>query len=355
MRLGLALPLAASAAGLRDQVRLAVAADELGYDVAWVPEAYGGDAVSVLASIAARTERIDIGSAVLQIPARSPAMTAMTAASLDALSRGRFRLGLGVSGPQVSEGWHGAPFADPLGRTREYVAIVRDALARRRVTAAGPHYVLPLPGGAGKALSLALQTERDSVPIYLAAVGPKNVALAGAVADGWLSIFFDAEDGAARIGEIRAAATAAGRDPAALDVVVQVPVSLADNAMEAARRVRPYAALYIGGMGSRKVNFYHRIASGMGYEAEADEVQRLFLSRDYAGAAEAVPQEFLERTCLIGDDATVTAGLHRLADAGVNTMAVNPVALPPPTQREALAEVRRLAEAAGVLDGRRPV
>lgn len=193
MRMGVGMPTASTAAQVRDEVDLAVAADELGYDIAWVPEAYGGDAVSILAAIASRTERIGIGSGVLQIPARSPAMTAMTAATLDALSRGRFRLGLGVSGPQVSEGWHGVRFADPLGRTEEYLQIVRDALARRRVTAGGKHFTLPLPDGLGKSLVLALQTERPTVPVYLASVGPKNLELTGRVADGWLGIFFDTE------------------------------------------------------------------------------------------------------------------------------------------------------------------
>jgi F420-dependent oxidoreductase-like protein len=350
MHLGLSMSLASSAAGLRNQVELAVAADRLGYDVAWVPEAYGGDAVSVLAAIAARTERIHIGSAVMQIPARTPAMTAMTAASLDALSRGRFRLGLGVSGPQVSEGWHGVRFADPLGRTREYLRIVQDALARRRVTADGVHFTLPLPDSSGKALVLALETERPAVPVYLAAVGPKNMALTGEIADGWLAIFFDSHGGAEQIQAVRAAAQAAGRDPAAIDTVVQVPVSIADDAVLASQRVRPNAALYIGGMGSKKVNFYHGIASKMGYGRAADEVQRLFLSRDYAGAAAAVPQEFLDRTCLVGTEADIVAGLTRLRDAGVTTAALNPIAQPLPAQIETLEQVMDVARGAALLE-----
>lgn len=348
MRLGLSLPLASSAAGLRNQVELAVAADRLGYDIVWVPEAYGGDAVSTLASIAAVTEHIGIGSGVLQIPARTPAMTAMTAASLDALSRGRFRLGLGVSGPQVSEGWHGVAFGDPLGRTSEYVRIVRDALGRRKVTANGRHFTLPLPGGSGKALVLALETQRPTVPIYLAAVGPKSIALTGAIADGWLAIFFDSAGGGDQIDAVRAAATAAGRDPAAIDIAVQVPISIADDSESAAQRIRPYAALYIGGMGSKKVNFYHGIASRMGFGGAADEVQRLFLSRDYDGAAGAVPHEFLARTCLIGNDADIVAGLVRLRDAGVSTVNLNPVSLPLPLQIDVLDRAMALAREAAV-------
>ncbi len=348
MRFGVGLPLASKAAELRDQVALAVAADELGYDVAWVPEAYGADAVSVVASIAARTERIDVGSAVLQIPGRTPAMTAMTAASLDALSRGRFRLGLGVSGPQVSEGWHGVRFADPIGRTREYVQIVRDALARRRVTAGGEHFTLPLPDGLGKSLVLALQTERREIPVYLAAVGPKNLRLTGEIADGWLGIFFDAVDGSAHVTAIRESAAAAGRDADAMDYAVQVPVSLGDSVAAAAERVRPYAALYIGGMGAKKANFYHRIACAMGYEADADRVQELFLARDYGGAAAAVPLEFLERTCLLGDEAQIGAGLRRLAAAGISTVNLNPVSLPLEDQRTTLATVLDVARGAGL-------
>jgi len=351
MRLGLSMSLASSAAGLRNQVELGVAADRLGYDVVWVPEAYGGDAVSVLAAIAARTERIGIGSAVLQIPARTPAMTAMTAAGLDALSRGRFRLGLGVSGPQVSEGWHGIRFADPLGRTREYVQIVRDALARRRVTAAGRHFTLPLPDSAGKALVLALETERPEVPVYLAAVGPKSIALTGEIADGWLAIFFDAQRGAEQIATVHDAAAQSGRDPSALDIAVQVPVSMADDAHLAGQRVRPYAALYIGGMGSKKVNFYHGIATAMGYGEQADEVQRLFLSRDYPAAAAEVPQEFLDRTCLIGTEADIVAGLGRLRAAGVTTVGLNPISLPLPQQVETLERIMTLARGAGLLGG----
>ncbi len=349
MRLGVGLPLASDPAELRDQVALGITADELGYDAVWVPEAYGADAVSVLATIGARTERIAIGSAVLQIPGRTPAMTAMTAASLDALSHGRFRLGLGVSGPQVSEGWHGVPFADPLGRTAEYVQIVRDALARRRVTADGRHFTLPLPGGLGKSLLLALRPEREHIPIYLAAVGPRNLELTGRIADGWLGIFFDAQHGGEQVRAVHGAAQAAGRDPAALDIAVQVPVSLADDLVAAAARIRPYAALYIGGMGARRANFYHRIAASMGYPAEADLVQQRFLSRDYAGAAEAVPQEFLERTCLLGDEGQIAAGLRRLASVGVTTVNINPAAPSLQGRRQVLDTVRRIAHADGLL------
>lgn len=349
MRLGLSLPLAASAAELSAGIELAMAADRLGYEVVWAAEAYGTDAATVLATVAARTERIGIGSGVFQIPARTPAMTAMTAATLDALSGGRFRLGLGVSGPQVSEGWHGVRFADPLGRTREYVDIVRSALSRRRVTAGGKHFTLPLPDGPGKSLALAMHPVRDTIPIYLAAVGPRSLELAGRIADGWLGIFFDAQTGSRQVRAIQQSAQGAGRDPAAIDICVSVSVSMGDDLETAAARVRPHAALYIGGMGSRKQNFYHGIAVAMGYEREADEVQDRFLGRDYPGAAAAVPLEFLERTCLLGDEQRVAAGLRRLAGAGVTTAAVSVPGLPVAGQIEVLGAVRDIAAAAGVL------
>src|SRR3954452_20244797 len=197
-----------------DNLALAREADRLGFAVAWAAEAYGSDAPTVLAWVAAQTTRIDVGSAILQIPARSPAMTAMTAATLDTLSGGRFRLGLGVSGPQVSEGWHGVRFDKPLERTREYVEIVRMALRRDTVAFDGRHFTLPLPDGPGKALKLIVHPVRPQIPVYLAATGPKNLALMGEIADGWLAIFFSPEHGALSLDPIRAARAAAGRGPA---------------------------------------------------------------------------------------------------------------------------------------------
>jgi F420-dependent oxidoreductase-like protein len=274
----------------------------------------------------------------------------MTAATLDGLSGGRFSLGLGVSGPQVSEGWHGVRFTDPIGRTREYVHIVRQALARRRVVAAGEHFTLPLPDGQGKALLLSVQPLRADIPIYLAAVGPKNLALTGEIADGWLAIFFDPQAGNGEIDRIRAAATAAGRDPEAIDIAVNAPAALGPSVAAAADAVRPHAALYIGGMGSRKTNFYHRIATSMGYGAQADEVQDRFLARDYAGAAAAVPLEFLARTCLLGDEATIGARLRELADGGVTGVDVGLSGSDLDRATETLRVVHRAAEQAGVLE-----
>jgi F420-dependent oxidoreductase-like protein len=323
MRIGLNLGYVTTAEELADNLALALAAESLGFDTVWAAEAYGSDAVTVLAAVAARTHRIGIGSAVLQIPGRSPAMTAMTAATLDALSNGRFTLGLGVSGPQVSEGWHGVRFGDPIGRTTEYVQIVRQAVKRRRVTAGGAHFTLPLPDGPGKSLVLALQPVRPEIPIYLAALGPKNLDLTGQIADGWLAIFFDPDTAGGSISRIKQAATAAGRDPATIDIAVSVPVSIDDDPHVAANRLRGNAALYIGGMGSAKTNFYHRTATEMGYGTQANEVQERFLGRDYGGAAAAVPFDFIDRTSLLGNANRIGERLLRLADAGVTSISVN--------------------------------
>jgi F420-dependent oxidoreductase-like protein len=312
-----------------DIVPLADEADRLGYAVAWVAEAYGSDAPTVLAYLAARTERIDLGSAVMQIPGRTPAMTAMTAATLDRLSGGRFRLGLGVSGPQVSEGWHGVRFDAPLGRTREYVEIVRLALARKKVEHAGRHYPLPLPDGPGKALRLTIAPARWDLPVYLAAVGPRNLELTGEIADGWLGIFVSPEHAHESLDALATGRRRAGRgseeDPlAGFDVVPSVPVCLADDVRAGYAAVSGYAALYLGGMGSREKNFYNQLARRMGFVEEAERVQNLFLAGRHREAAEAVPPDFLDATALIGPPARVAARLPRYAEAGVTTLTVAP-------------------------------
>ena len=322
MRLGVSLGYFTTAEQIAEAIDLAVAAEGLGYDCAWVAEAYGTDAPTPLAAIAARTTTLGIGSAVMQIPARSAAMTAMTAATLDGLSGGRFRLGLGVSGPQVSEGWHGSRYDDPLGRTDEYVTLVRNALARKVLRSDGPHYPLPLPDGPGKPLVLAMRPLRSELPIYLAAVGPKNLALTGRIADGWHGIFFDPELGVDQVRAIRAGAAEAGRDLAGFDFAVNVGAAIGPDPATAADAVRPTAALYIGGMGSRKTNFYHRIATAMGFGAQADRIQDLYLARNYAEAAAAVPLEFCTRTSLLGTTSDMADGLRRLRDAGITSVNV---------------------------------
>ena len=311
-----------------DNLALALEADRLGYAVAWVAEAYGSDAPTVLSWVGAQTSRIDLGAAVMQIPARTPAMTAMTAATLDTLSGGRFRLGLGVSGPQVSEGWHGVRFADPLGRTREYIDIVRLALRRQTVAYAGDHFTLPLPDGPGKALRLTVHPVRPEVPVYLAAVGPKNLELAGEIADGWLAIFFSPEHSGDLLESVRTGARRAGKgtetDPLeGFDVVPTVPVVVDDDVERAARAVAPYAALYIGGMGSREQNFYNRLAVRMGFEDAAQQIQDLYLDGKPRDAAAAVPFELIDATSLIGPPDRIGERVGRYADAGVTTLTVS--------------------------------
>ncbi|HSN07071.1 MAG TPA: LLM class F420-dependent oxidoreductase [Candidatus Angelobacter sp.] len=305
-----------------DNLLLAREADRLGYAVAWAAEAYGSDAATVLAWVAAQTERIDVGSAIFQIPGRTPALTAMTAATLDTLSGGRFRLGLGVSGPQVSEGWHGVRFDRPLARTREYVEIVKLALSRRKVAYDGEFFTLPLPDGPGKALVLTVHPTRPTIPIYLAAIGPKNLELTGEIADGWLAIFFAPESSAEHLAAIAAGRAKVGKTLEGFDVVPTVPVVVGDDVSACADAVRAYSALYIGGMGSREKNFYNQLAVRMGYAAEAAEVQEKYLARDYDGAAAAVPFEFIDRTSLIGPRERIQERLQAYADAGVTTLTV---------------------------------
>ena len=301
---------------------LAREADRLGYSVCWAAEAYGSDAATVLAWVAAQTERIDIGSAVFQIPGRTPANTAMTAATLDTLSGGRFRLGLGVSGPQVSEGWHGVRFDKPLARTREYADIVRMALSRERVRYEGEFFTLPLPDGPGKALTLTVHPVREHIPMYLAAIGPKNLELTGELFDGWLAIFYSPEYAGEQIAAISAGRAKAGKDMTGFDIVPTVPVVIGDDVEACAAPIRAYDALYIGGMGSRDKNFYNQLASRMGFEQAAAEVQEKYLSRDYVGAAAAVPLEFIDRTSLIGPRERIQERLHAYADSGVTTLTV---------------------------------
>jgi F420-dependent oxidoreductase-like protein len=342
MRLGVNLGYWSTAQDARDGVALAREADALGYAVAWAAEAYGSDVVTVLTWVAAKTDRIDVGSGIMQIPARSPAMTAMTAASLDALSDGRFRLGIGVSGPQVSEGWHGVRYDKPLGRTREYVDVVRRALTRERLVAPGPHYPLPLPDGPGKALKLIVHPVRESIPIYLAAVGPKNLELTGEIADGWLAVFFSPDHADDHLAALARGREKAGRTLDGFDVVPTVPLSLGADVAACAEPIRPYAALYVGGMGSREQNFYNALARRMGYEEAAQACQDAYLAHDYAGAMAAVPFEFIDATSLLGPVERVAERMAEFAKAGVTTLTLTPVGT---TVEERLAGLRTAVEA----------
>jgi F420-dependent oxidoreductase-like protein len=325
-----------------DNLALAREADVLGYSCAWAAEAYGSDVPTVLAWVGAQTQQIGLGSSILQIPARSPAMTAMTAATLDTLSGGRFRLGLGVSGPQVSEGWHGVRFEKPLARTREYVDIVNLALSRKRVRYEGQHYTLPLPDGPGKALQLTVHPVRDHIPIYLASVGPKNLELTGEIADGWLGIFLSTDFVGEQLELISAGRAKAGKTLDGFDVVASAPLVIGEDVQACADPVRGYAALYIGGMGSREANFYNQLATRMGFADEAAEIQQRFMARDYEGAGAAVPFDFVDATSLLGPQARIAERMAAFAAAGVTTLNVIPNA---PTLEERLRGLHIAAEA----------
>ncbi|ARQ71621.1 LLM class F420-dependent oxidoreductase [Streptomyces marincola] len=326
-----------------DNLAVAREADRLGYDVCWAAEAYGSDAPTVLAWVAAQTGRIDVGAAIMQIPARAPAMTAMTAATLDALSGGRFRLGLGVSGPQVSEGWYGTKFDRPLARTREYVEIVRKAMSRERLTHHGEHWTLPLPDGPGKPIKLTVHPVREHVPLYIAAIGPKNLTQTGEIADGALVLFFAPEHAEeTTLAPLRAGRAAAGLTMDGFDVVPTVPLAVGDDLETLADQFRPYTALYVGGMGSHRQNFYNRLAVRMGYGREAAEIQGRYLTGDREGAAAAVPQRLIDETTLIGPLPRIADRMRAYAEAGTTTLSLMPAGF---TLDERIAGLRAGVEA----------
>lgn len=326
-----------------DLTTLAREAERLGFAVLCVPEVQGADAATVLAWLAARTERIGLMSAVLQIPGRTPVNAAMTAASLDALSGGRFTLGLGVSGPQVSEGLHGVPFDRPLARTRDYVAVVRLALTGEPVVHAGEHLTLPRPDGQGKALRLTLRPVQERLPLHLAAIGPRSTELAGELADGWIASFFAPEQADDALGALRRGRGRAGASLDGFDVVATTALVVGEEVQRCADAVRPQVALYLGGMGGRDTNFYNQLAGRLGFAAEARTVQGLFLSRRYAEAAAAVPFDLLDRTALLGTPARIAERLEVLAGSGVTTVAL---ALPEAPLAERLAALQTAAAAA---------
>src|SRR5947208_9032925 len=324
----------------RDLVR---EAERLGYDSVWAAEAYGSDAATVLAWLAAHTERIAVCSAIFQMPARSPAMTAMTAATLDQLSGGRFRLGLGPSGPQVAEGWHGQRFARQLQRTREYVEVVRKALARERLEYRGETIELPLPDGPGKALKLMIAPVQQRIPIYLAAIGPKNTALAGEIADGWLPVFFSPEHVSEFRPLLEEGAARAGRSLDDFDISPTVNVLVFDDIDAARDAIRPVLALYVGGMGSREKNFYNRLVQRYGFEDTAREVQDLYLEGRKDEAAAALPAELIDAVTLAGPSDVVRDRLAVYREAGVGTLQVSPMAF---DFEGRLAQLRQVAELA---------
>jgi F420-dependent oxidoreductase-like protein len=328
--------------GPQDQLQVVQEAERLGYDSVWAAEAYGSDAATVLAWLAAGTSKIKLGSAIFQMPARSAAMTAMTAATIDTISGGRMVLGIGTSGPQVAEGWHGQRFGRQLQRTRDYVAVLRLALARERVEYHGETLDLPLPDGPGKALKLMIPPVQERIPIYLAAIGPKNLELAGEKCDGWLAIFYDPEFAGELITSVDAGKAKAGRSDAPFDIVPTAPVLLGDDIEAAAAPARGYAALYIGGMGSREQNFYNRLACRMGFEAEAAQIQDLYLDRKYDEAGAAVPLDFIDRTSLLGPVDRIAERMQAFASSGVTMLNISCYGA---TQDERIAGLRAAAEA----------
>jgi F420-dependent oxidoreductase-like protein len=319
VRLGLYLGYAPPGTNPTELIALAQEAERLGYDSAWAAEAWGTDAVTVLSWLAATTTRIKIGSAILQMPARTPASTAMTAATLDLMSGGRFLLGLGTSGPQVVEGWHGEPWGKPLAKTREYVDLVRAALRREALEHDGEHYQIPYRGpgatGLGKPLKLMLRPLRADVPIYLASLRPKSVDLAAEIADGWLPVFFSPE---------RARETFPipfGRD--GLDIAACAPAVVSDDVASAREALKPYYALYIGGMGARGTNFYNELARTYGFEAEAEEIQTLFLDGKQRDAAAAVPDALVDELALVGPPERIADRLAAWRESGATTLLVS--------------------------------
>jgi F420-dependent oxidoreductase-like protein len=327
-----------------DQLAFAVEAERLGYDSVWAAEAYGSDAATVLAWLAAGTSKIKLGSAIFQMPARSAAMTAMTAATIDTISGGRMVLGIGSSGPQVAEGWHGQRFAHQLARTRDYVAVLRLALAGERVEYHGETLELPLPDGPGKALKLMIPPVQARIPIYIAAIGPKNTELAGEIADGWIPVFFSPE----HVSEIRelleAGARRSGRSLDGFEMAPSVSAYVSEGRSGARDRMRPVLALYVGGMGSRKQNFYNQLMQRYGFEDAARTVQELYLDGKKDEAAAALPDELIDLVTLCGPKEHVRDRLGAFRDAGVGTLTITPMAWTP---EERIQQLRAIAELAG--------
>jgi len=322
----LALNLNYSGASVALDIDKVLEAERLGYSSVWTAEAYGSDAVTPAAWIAARTTRIDVGTGIMQIPARTPAMTAMTAMTLDALSGGRFRLGLGVSGPQVAEGWHGQPFGKPLAKTREYVDIVRAILKREKpVEFRGQYYQIPYAGadatGLGKPLKSILHG-RATLPIYLAAVGPRNVALAAEIADGWIPVFFSPRRSAMFREWLEEGFKRGGRSRERFDVMPMVPVVIGADAAACRAVVKPRIALYVGGMGARGRNFYNDIARRYGYDAAAKTIQDLYLAGKKPEAEAAVPDDLVDEVALCGPRERIRERLAEWETSGVTTIMV---------------------------------
>ncbi|MEA2123261.1 MAG: hypothetical protein QOI80_43 [Solirubrobacteraceae bacterium] len=348
MRLGLNVGYWGLGAPPEENLALVREAEALGFDSVWAAEAYGSDAATVLAWLASQTSTIRLGAGIFQIPGRSAAMTAMTTATLDHLSGGRMLLGLGTSGPQVSEGWHGVRFAKQLQRTREYVEVVRAMLRRERIEYAGETIQLPLPDGPGKALKLMIGTVQEAVPIYIAAIGPKNTALTAEIADGWLPILVSPE----HMGEFRPALEEGwarrshppGDGGSDFDIAPSVQVRIDEDVEAAHDLMRHFIALYVGGMGSREKNFYNALVTSYGFGDAAREVQDLYLAGKKDEAAAALPGELIDAVTLCGPADRIRERLQVYRDAGVGTLILSPMAF---TLDERLDQLRQLAELAG--------
>ncbi|WP_167105765.1 LLM class F420-dependent oxidoreductase [Mycobacterium sp. DL592] len=316
--------------GFREAVEHIVVLEQAGVDIALVAEAYSYDAISQLGYLAAKTSRIELGSGVVPIYTRTPSLLAMTAAGLDYVSDGRFRLGIGTSGPQVVEGFHGVPFDAPMGRTREVVEICRQVWRRERVQHQGKSYQIPLPAdrgtGLGKPLQLINHPVRENIPITIAALGPKNVELTAEIAEGWQPVFFLPEKADDVWGEsLRAGKAKRDKALGELDVMVGVSLAVGDDVEERLGWAKPHLALYIGGMGARGQNFYHKLATRYGYGEVADHIQDLFLAGRKAEAIAAVPDELVRQVSLIGPRGFVKERIAAFAEAGVTTLLATPV------------------------------
>jgi F420-dependent oxidoreductase-like protein len=346
MRIGMAL---SYAGGFKETVDELADYEKAGLDIVFVAEAYTFDAVSQMGYIAARTERLEIASGILPIYSRTPTLLAMTAAGLDYVSEGRFTLGLGASGPQVIEGFHGVPYTAPLGRTREVVEICRKVWKREeRLTHDGKHYTLPLPAdkgtGLGKPLKIINRPVRPRIPVVIAAIGPKNVELTAEIAEGWEPIFYLPEK-AADVWGASLAAGRAKRDPALgdLDIVGQAALAIGDDVDGLLEFGRPMAALYIGGMGAKGKNFYNDLCRRYGWEKEAEEIQDLYLAGKKDEAAAKVPAELLQKMSLIGTESHVKERLAAMRESGVTTLNVTPIAADHKARLALIEKIKELA------------
>ncbi|AYE93599.1 LLM class F420-dependent oxidoreductase [Mycobacterium paragordonae] len=346
MRIGLAINYAG---GFKEVAAEVADLERAGLDIVFVPEAYSFDAVSALGYLAASTDRVELASGILQLYTRTPTLTAMTAAGLDYVSDGRFTLGLGASGPQVIEGFHGVPYDAPIGRTREVIEICRQVWRRETLKYQGKYYTVPLPPeqgtGLGKPLKLINHPVRERIPILIAALGPKNVELAAELAEGWQPIFYLPEKAQDVWGDALAAGKAK-RDPALgqLEVYAGPTLAIGENVEPLREFVKPHLALYIGGMGAKGKNFYHTLATRYGYGPQADRIQELYLSGDKEGAAKAVPDELVRDVNLIGTREFVRERVAAFREAGVTTLNVVPIAGTAAERVKLIEELRGLVD-----------